>query len=211
MRLKLSVLALAVAAALPFSSLAQKAPEVSGAVGTAPGKAAAGAVVTASAVVKAIDPATRSVTLGFANGESRTIVAGEEVRNFDKIKVGDTVNVKYAEALTIELKKGGKAALGKTETSSLDRAKPGEKPGGVATRKVTAVGEVVAVDAAKKKVSVKGASGEVVDLNVQDPEQLKLVKVGDQVEATYTQALALSLEPAKPAAAPAKPAPAPKK
>ncbi len=204
MRLKLSVLALAVAAALPLSSLAQKAPEVSGAIGTAPGKAKAGAIVTASAVVKAVDPATRSVTLGLPKGETRTIEVSPEVRNFDQIKVGDTVNVKYSEALSIELKKGGKAALGTTETSSLDRSKPGAKPGGLATHQMTVVADVVAVDAAKKKVSVKNAKGEVTDLNVQDPEQLKLVKVGDQVEATYTTALAISLEPAKAAAAPPK-------
>ena len=33
------------------------------------------------------------------------------MRNFDQIKAGDTVNVKYAEALSIELKKGGKATV----------------------------------------------------------------------------------------------------
>ena len=31
-------------------------------------------------------------------------------------------------------------------------------------------------------------------MSVQDPEQLKLIKVGDQVKAVYTQALALAVE-----------------
>ena len=39
---------------------------------------------------------------------------------------------------------------------------------------------------------------------MQDPEQLKLVKKGDQVQVTYKQALAIALEP--PAAAKKKPA-----
>jgi hypothetical protein len=39
-----------------------------------------------------------------------------------------------------------------------------------------------------------------VDLRVRDPKQIKLVKVGDQVEATYTEAVAVSVEPAKPKA-----------
>jgi hypothetical protein len=30
---------------------------------------------------------------------------------------------------------------------------------------------------------------------VDDPEQLKLIKVGDQVEAVYTQAVAVTVEP----------------
>ena len=36
-----------------------------------------------------------------------------------------------------------------------------------------------------------------VDLVVKDPEQFKLIAKGDQVEATYTQALALAVEPAQ--------------
>jgi Cu/Ag efflux protein CusF len=35
-----------------------------------------------------------------------------------------------------------------------------------------------------------------VDLRVQDPERLKRVKKGDQVKAVYTEALAISVEPA---------------
>ena len=198
----LTVLAFAVAAAFSPLSNAQQKPAVTSAVGTAPGKAAAVSVVTASAKVEAIDAATRTVKLKMPNGETRSVVAGEEVRNFGQIKVGDTVNMKYAESLTLELKKDGKAVVGRTESSSMERAKPGEKPAAIAKREVTAVVDVMNVDAAKKVVTVKTASGEMVDLPVQDPEQLKLVKKGDKVQATYTQALAISLEPAA-AAAPA--------
>jgi Cu/Ag efflux protein CusF len=36
-----------------------------------------------------------------------------------------------------------------------------------------------------------------VDLRVPDKNQLKLIKVGDQVQATYTEAVAVSMEPAR--------------
>ena len=192
----LTVLAILVAAAVSPMTLAAEKPEVSGMVATAPGKGAAVQVVKATATVEAVDPATRTVTLKMPRGETRSLVAGEEVRNFDQIKAGDKVTVKYLEALTLELKKDGKAIVGRTETGSLERAAPGQKPGGVATREVKAVADVVAVDAKKKTVSVKNDKGEVTDLNIRDPEQLKLVKVGDQIEATYTEALAISMEPA---------------
>jgi hypothetical protein len=58
----------------------------------------------------------------------------------------------------------------------------------------------VAVDAAAQKVSVKNRQGEIIDLRVRDPEQLKLVKKGDQIQATFTEAVAVSMEPAAPAA-----------
>jgi Cu/Ag efflux protein CusF len=189
----LTVLAILVATAASSIALAEQ-PQMGGMVATAPGKGAAVQVVKATATVEAIDPATRSVTLRMPKGDTRTIVAGEEVRNFDQIKAGDKVTVKYLEALTLELKKNGKAIVGRTQTGSLERSKPGEKPGGVASREVTAVADVVAVDEKKKIVTVKNDKGEMIDLNLRDPEQVKLVKKGDQVQATYTEALAISLE-----------------
>jgi Cu/Ag efflux protein CusF len=36
----------------------------------------------------------------------------------------------------------------------------------------------------------------MVDLKVEDPAQLKNIKAGDQVEAVYTEALAIAVQPA---------------
>jgi hypothetical protein len=186
---------LAILAAVSFAVLADE-PRMAGGVAKAPGKAAAAAVVKVSATVEAVDPATRSVTLKGPKGNLKTIVAGDEVRNFDQIKVGDKVTVQYVEALTVELKKDGKAVVGRTETSDLQRSAAGQKPGGVAKQEVTVVADVVGVDAKKKTVSVKNEKGEVIDLHVDDPEQIKLVKKGDQIQATYTQAVAIAMQPA---------------
>ena len=58
-----------------------------------------------SATVVGIDKATRTVTLKGPNGDVVDIVASDEVKNFDQIKVGDSVVARYAQALTLELKK----------------------------------------------------------------------------------------------------------
>mgnify|MGYP006334906421 CR=1 FL=1 len=57
---------------------------------------------------------------------------------------------------------------------------------------------VTAVNAKENIVTLRGPKGNSVDVSV-DPSQLKLVKVGDQVEAVYTEAIAVELIPAKPA------------
>ena len=59
---------------------------------------------------------------------------------------------------------------------------------------VTVIADVVAVDAKTHQVTLKGPN-RTVDLYVEDPAQLKLIKVGDQVEAVYTQAVAVTVEP----------------
>ena len=195
------IVAIIVAAALAPVAIAQdkKNMDVSGAVATAPGQAKAVALVTANGTIDSIDAATRTIKIKLPSGALREVEVGQEVRNFDQLKVGDKVKAKYVESLTIELKKDGKQVVGRTESTSLDRAQPGAKPGGVAKHEVTVVADVVNVDAKKHLVQVKNEHGETVDLNVKDPEQLKLVKKGDQVQATYTEAIAVSLEPAAPA------------
>jgi Cu/Ag efflux protein CusF len=200
--LKILVVAIA-AAATPFAYGQAQSPSGAAVVGTAPGKGVAMQHVKATAMVEAVDASKRTVTLKNARGEVRTITAGPEVRNFDQIKVGDSVTIEYVEGLALELKKDGKAVLGRSEVKSLERSDPGKKPGGMATREITAVADVVNVDSKKSTVTVKNKEGETFDLNIRDPEQLKLIKKGDQIQATYTEAVAVSLKPA-PAAAPKK-------
>jgi hypothetical protein len=77
----------------------------------------------------------------------------------------------------------------------MDRAQPGERPGGAAAHQVVILADVVGVDPKGKTVSLKGPKGNVITLPVSNPDQFKVVKKGDQVEATYTQAVALAVEP----------------
>jgi Cu/Ag efflux protein CusF len=117
------------------------------------------------------------------------------VKNFDQIKVGDFVAVRYFQALALELKKGGSGIRERSERSNTASAKPGEQPAAGAARQVTVIADVVAVNEKSRTVSLRGPK-QTVDLRLKDPKQLKLVKVGDQVEATYTEAVAISVEPA---------------
>ena len=191
----------AVVIAAVFASPATGQPSSGTSIERAPGTASVSRVVTASATVTAIDLTTREVTLRRDSGSTFTVVAGPEVRNLPQIRVGDTVHVDFHEALAIELKKGGTGApASRSETATRSRAEPGQRPGGVATRETVIVADVIAVNAANQTVSLRGPGGRVVDLNVRDPEQFKRIAVGDQVEASYTEAAAVSIT-AAPAAA----------
>lgn len=199
-----SALAIALALgaiALAPSALAQKPEAKGGAVLLSePGKATAARTVQASAQVVAIDKATRTMTLKRQNGEVSDVVASEEVKRFDEIKVGDFIVVRYVEALTLELKKT-KGSVGEpTVRQEAARAKPGEQPAGAVGRQVTAIATVTALDPKKSTITLKGPRGNVMTLPVQNPAQFKVVKKGDQIEVTYTEAVAIALEPApKPA------------
>jgi hypothetical protein len=99
------------AAVLAAPALAQQ-PGTSGAaaVTSEPGKATAVRTVEVSAQVVGIDKATRTLTLKGSKGEVVDVVASDEVKRFDEIKVGDSIVARYIEALTLELKKTRVAA-----------------------------------------------------------------------------------------------------
>jgi hypothetical protein len=167
---------------------------------SAPGKVGVAQTVSVSATITAIDKATRGITLKGSKGDEVKVVAGPEVKNFDQLKVGDVVQMKYMESLIFELKKGGGMKVEKTEKAGAAGAKPGEQPAGIAGRQVTVVGDVIKLDAATQTITVKGPE-RTVNLKARDPAQFKLVAVGDQIQATYTEALAVAVTPvAKPAA-----------
>ena len=164
-------------------------------VGSAPGAAAVAQTVKVTATITAIDRAKREFTVKGPQGREVVLFAGPEVKNFAQMKVGDQVNAEYVEALTLELKKGGGKVVARTEQAGAAGAKAGERPAGLVGRQVTIVADVVDVNAATQMVTLRGPQ-RTVELQVRDPEQFKLISKGDQVEATYTEAVAIGVTPA---------------
>ena len=189
---RLSILAVsALLGALALPAVAQ----TSGAtMQTSPGKATLRHEHQIVATVEEVDAAKGHVTLKGPKGNLVPLTVGPEVRNLAQVKVGDKVRVRYAEALSLTLKKDGKEVPSAKGASEMMRAPAGGTPAGAVGEQVTVIADVVAVDAKTHQVTLKGPN-RTVDLYVEDPAQLKLIKVGDQVEAVYTQAVAVTVEP----------------
>ena len=189
-----SILAITLAcSAVPAMSQQLKLEESTTAA-SAPGRADMARTVRASATVTDVDKATRTVTLKGTDGKEFTVVAGPEVSNFDQIKVGSEVVVGFHQALALELKKGGGAPREAVESAQTAQASPGGQPAAAAARTVTAMADVTAVDPSTQVVTLRGPK-RTVDLRVPDPKQFKMIAVGDQVQVTYTEAVAISVEP----------------
>ena len=153
------------------------------------------ASVEVTAVVTAIDQKTREVTLKKEDGSEVTFVAGEDVKNLAQVKTGDVLHVVYGEALAYEVKKGGTTAAPVTAVAG-GAAELGQKPEGTLARQTTATVIITAIDPQAPSVTFKGHSGEVRTIKVLHPEKLVGVSVGDTVELTYTEALAIKVEEA---------------
>ena len=189
--------ALLVAASLTvLPVLAQDAPVDVQVTSNEPGKVAVAGLVKASALVTGIDKTTRTVTLKRSNGKSFDVVCGDEVRNFDQIRLGDEVVIRYVQALSLEVRKST-GLRERVEGSDSARATAGDKPAGAVGRTVTILADVIDVSPKKKTITVKGPRGNIVELAVENPDHFKVVKKGDQIQADYVEAVAISVEPAK--------------
>jgi Cu/Ag efflux protein CusF len=152
--------------------------------------------LTATATVQKLDLAKREVTLKGEDGKVFTIHAGEQVKNLPQVKVGDLVKTTYYDSIAYEVHKPGTAEVGARAASGLASAEPGKKPAGVVADVMQVTATIVSIDKETPSVTLKKADGEVVAVRVRDPKRLEGVSVGDLVEITYTQALAISVEPA---------------
>lgn len=152
------------------------------------------------AVVTAIDKAERTVTVKAPNGNSRVIKASADVRNFDQITVGDTVDLRSQVAGMLELKRpsGDTPTLQIEEISS--RAAPGEKPGLFIETKVSAVVSITRINADTGEITFVGPLGNAFSLVTTDEpfrQTMKDFRVGELVQAVYMEALSIVVLPKK--------------
>jgi hypothetical protein len=171
--------------------------QTSTSVTTDPGKVAASQTVKMTATVVSIDMGSRDVVLIDSKGKMHRINVSDQARNLDQVKIGDKVIAEYTEAISLQLmKRGAGSGAPASSQEAMIRSPKGMKPGGAVGRKVTALAAVVAVDARNQFVTLRGPLGNEYDVQVLDPAQLKAVTTGDQVEVVYTEALAISVQPA---------------
>ena len=159
-----------------------------------PGEAMTEEVVSIAATIVKVDKKNRVVTLRDTDGRVFDVHVGDEVKNLPQVKRGDQVIASYHESIAIVLRKPGETTPGVGTTEVAERAEAGKKPGAMAGRQTTLTATVVGISKRKGTVTLKGPRGQSVTLTVRDPKRLEGVRVGDLVEAVYSEALAISVE-----------------
>jgi Cu/Ag efflux protein CusF len=151
--------------------------------------------ITATATIKAIDQATRSVTLRTENGDEDTFTVGPEVTRFNELKVGDTIKATYYESLVFQLRKPGAPAATAGAVAGGGRLK--DAPGAAVGTQETTTVTVKAVDMNVPSITVVTADGRTLTRKIAEKKNLEGVNPGDTIDITYTQALVVAAEPGK--------------
>ncbi len=151
-----------------------------------------------TALIVGIDKQDRTLTLIGSEGNVNHFEVGDEVRNFDQIKVGDHVKIGYHESVALYFGEHG------TQPESdaglvVARAPKGAKPGGFAIGAIDVSAMVQEIDRDKRTVTLKGHHGHSTTVKVdKSMKEFDKLSVGDLIHARFTEAIAISVETTKP-------------
>jgi len=186
-------LALAAAANCAWAQTTNAAP-------AAPGAPAYRSELTkVQATVQSIDPKSREVTIVGPKGPV-TVVVGPDVHNFQNIRVGDKVNVSFYQGVAAQIAKGAQKVSDPAAAAfaSGNSTGPGMMPSGLAGASATVTVRIEAIDLPTNTVAFKRSDGTTHIIAVQSPEMrkfLRTLKVGDHVNVTYTESVAVDIVP----------------
>jgi Cu/Ag efflux protein CusF len=156
-----------------------------------------GALITATTTVKKVDASKREVTVAGADGNPVIINVPSDVQGLDNVKPGDKLDVSYYESVVFSLRKPGETGPRATSKST-EQPTSGAMPGGTASRQISATVRVVKIDRDANKLTIRSPNGEMDTIHVTDPQnqnELRKLKVGDELQVTYTEAMASAIRP----------------
>ena len=185
-------------AILTFAAVATILAGAARAVAQDPKPLSDSASVTVKATIEAIDKTDRRLTLKGPEGNSVIVQAGENVKRFDQLKVGDEVTATYTESIAVRVRKPGDPVPAQVKNSVKSRASG--KPGVTVTAERTLSVTIQEIDRTAPSVTVKGPEGRVHSFRVEDVKNIEGLKVGDTVDITFTVAALLKAD--TPAATP---------
>ncbi len=191
-RLSRIALACALTLALPLAATAQVAAV--GMAASAPGARLKAGEVTVRATVVEVDQASRSATLRGPKGQMQTLTVPPEVRNFEQVRAGDELVVRFMAAVAARLEKVESTGIRqRVESSSSAVAASGALPGMATGRTVEVLAVLKSLDRKAGVVTLRGAT-RTFSLAVPDNIDISKLKVGDEVRAVFTEAIAINVE-----------------
>jgi len=152
-------------------------------------------LVEMRAVVIGVDQVNRLLALEAADGARLVLPVAEEFRDFDGARVGDRVVVSLTQAIAWQVKPSDKGAPGVSSRETLSNPRAGEAPGGAIERAITMTATITAFDVARGTVTLTGPQGKRQTFIAHKPADLEKIRIGDLVDITYSEALAVALRP----------------
>ena len=144
-----------------------------------------------TAMVAAIDSATRQVTFVASDGSSNTFTAGPKIV-LDQIQTGEAVKVTVARELVVFMNANDVPPA--PRVADVVRSAPDVEPGVLTAASVKLTATVAAVDLLKREVTLNISDGRTGTFKIRKDVDLAPVKLGTEVFIRTTTAAAILME-----------------
>ena len=148
-------------------------------------------LVEMRAVVIGVDQQRRLLALEGDDGGRLVLPVAEEFRDFERARVGDQVVVSHTKAIAWQVKPSDKGTPGVSTRETVSNPRPGEAPGGALERAMTITATVTALDRERGALTLTGAQGKSQTFVAHKLSDLEKIRVGDLVDTTFSEALAV--------------------
>ena len=152
-----------------------------------------GTVLTIHGKIVDVNRSLKQVTLEGQDGRKVTLNVRNPY-NLQAAKVGEPFVVRYYQIVNIRKKKPGENVQSTTLSAGVTTAQPGGVPGATSEVQGTVLVTVDAIDQPNGTVTVKAADGTTQTVKARNPQNLKRLKVGDELVVSVYRAIAISLE-----------------
>jgi len=197
MRSRTSRLVLGLVLALPWVAMAQHTAVSAAMVGGSNG-AAVGAAIEVRAKLVELDLSRRTAVLRREDGSVVTVDVPDTVKNFDQVRVGDDLVIRYQAAVATMIKPQaqGSGIRERVESMAAASAPAGGLPGVSARRTVEVLAVVQNIDRQARTATLKGPKR---DITLAIPPDISLdgLKEGDEVRAVFVEAAVVNVERAR--------------
>jgi hypothetical protein len=150
-------------------------------------------VIKVTATVEKIDLEHRKVTLLLDDGKKKTYKVDSRVQNLDQVKVGDHLKIAYTEEILIVVGKSNETPGG-ASSGEVAVAPKGDKPGVVMVDTSALSAKILAVDAAKHRVTLLDPDGKKKTIKVSNKiANLDQLQVGETVDMVMTESLLVEI------------------
>jgi Cu/Ag efflux protein CusF len=150
-------------------------------------------VIKTTATVENIDLEKRKVTLLLEDGKKKTFEVDKSVQNLDQVKAGDQLKISYTEEIIILVGKSSETP-GAAAAAEVGVAPKGAKPGIVMVETSALSVRILAVDAAKHRVTIEDPDGKQKKIKLSKKVgNLDQLKTGETVDMVMTESLVVEI------------------
>lgn len=146
-------------------------------------------------IVTAVNAETRDITLIGSEGNLVTATAGDAVERFDEIQEGDVITIEHLVYIVAEFRKPTAEELAEplVIVEEVAVAPEGMDPEGAIGAMVRGVVTIEALNRPFMTATVKGPRGNYLTVNMEDPEFMEKLHIGQVLILTYAESTAISL------------------